>query len=504
MTTAVAESPQPRVVDYNASPTLARFHHSNAFYRAIRGPVRSGKSTAACMEIFRRACEQARGPDGVRRTKWVIVRNTYGELRDTTLATWLLWFPDGVFGRLRASDMNYHLHPEGMTDVDALVMFRALDRPEDVAKILSLEVTGAWINEAREVPKSIIDALGDRVGQYPPKKDGGCTWRGVIMDTNPPDTDSWYWRMAEEEAEDLDQWAFFTQPGGLVERNGKFLPNPEAENLDNLEENYYTNRMQGKTADHIRVYYCNKYGFVIDGKPVIGEYADDLHCAKEPLEANPKLPIYSGLDWGLTPAAVLGQKLPNGRWTVIDELVTEDMGAERFGQLYAAHVKERYPGFKFANPVGDPAGDIRSQAREDDTCFKIFNAQMSKAGLSIRAVPASSNVFTIRRESLSSPLMRYFDKGPGLLISPTCTVLRKALMGGYCYRRLKVSGLERFRDVPEKNKYSHPAEALEYMLLGAGEGALLTAIKRHEEELDESDFELSLKRNDGRSTVTGY
>ena len=71
-------------------------------------------------------------------------------------------------------------------------IFLALDRPEDVKKLLSLELTGVWINEAREIPKSIVDACSMRVGRYPSMRDGGPSWYGVIADTKPPDTDHWW------------------------------------------------------------------------------------------------------------------------------------------------------------------------------------------------------------------------------------------------------------------------------------------------------------------------
>jgi len=57
-------------------------------------------------------------------------------------------------------------------------------------------------------------------------------------------------------------------------------------------------------------------------------------------------------------------------------------------------------------------------------------------------------------------------------------VLRKALAGGYHYRRVQVSGDARYRDVPEKNDYSHVAEAMQYMMLGAGEGRSLIRTER--------------------------
>ena len=62
------------------------------------------------------------------------------------------------------------------------------------------------------------------------------------------------------------------------------------------------------------------------------------------------------------------------------------------------------------------------------------------------------------------------DGRPGLLVSPKAKMTRKGLAGGFCYRRMKVAGDERYTDVPDKNHYSHPVEALEYALMGAGEG----------------------------------
>ena len=58
---------------------------------------------------------------------------------------------------------------------------------------------------------------------------------------------------------------------------------------------------------------------------------------------------------------------------------------------------------------------------------------------------------------------------PRVVLSPDCTQLRKALAGGYKLRRLQVSGEEKYVDKPDKNKYSHVAEAQQYLLVGAGE-----------------------------------
>jgi hypothetical protein len=49
-------------------------------------------------------------------------------------------------------------------------------------------------------------------------------------------------------------------------------------------------------------------------------------------------------------------------------------------------------------------------------------------------------------------------------------MLIAACDGGYHYRKLKVAGAEVYSEVPEKDSYSNPADALQYLLLGAGEG----------------------------------
>ena len=69
------------------------------------------------------------------------------------------------------------------------VIFLALDDESDIRKLLGAELTGVWFNEAREMQKSIIDAGTMRVGRYPPMRDGGPTWYGVIADTNAPEDD---------------------------------------------------------------------------------------------------------------------------------------------------------------------------------------------------------------------------------------------------------------------------------------------------------------------------
>ena len=444
---------EKKEIRYRASPALWIFHQDDSFVRGVMGPVGSGKSTACCWELFRRLQEQEPGPDGIRRSRWAVVRNTYRELSDTTVKTWLDWFDD--VGDFVNQDM---VHRIKFADVEAELLFRALDRPADVKKLLSLELTGAWVNEAREVPRAVVDMLQGRVGRYPSKREGGPTWLGVIMDTNPPDSDHWWYRLFEEVAP--DGWRLFRQPSGR---------GADAENLENLPDGYYDRLQAGKDDEWIAVYVDGEYGFISEGRPVYPEFRDHLHVAKESIEVLDGTPVVIGIDFGLTPAAVFGQRDVRGRWRWIHELVTEDMGAVRFGELLQNEMASRFPACEF-QVWGDPAGDQRAQT-DETTPFQILRAR------GIKARPAPSNDFTLRRESVATPLSRLVDGEPGLLISPSCTTLRKAMGGGYCYKRVQVTGDERFHDKPDKNQYSHVADAAQYLMLGAGEGRAI--LKHH-------------------------
>ena len=453
------------------------FMKDNSFFRGIRGPVGSGKSVACCVEIFRRALAQEPNADGIRRSRWAIIRNTNPQLRTTTIKTWLDWFPEHVWGKFNWSVP--YTHKIQTHDLDVEVIFLALDRPEDVKKLLSLEVTGVWVNEAREVSKSIIDAASMRVGRFPSMKDGGCTWTGLICDTNAPEEDHWWPIMsgevpvpdhiAKEEAKMLvkpNNWQFFTQPSGMVEKKDnegnvlEYIKNSKAENITNMREDYYPNIVQGKTKSWIDVYVMNKLGSIQDGKPIYPMFAPDVHVAKEEIPVAASIPVYIGIDFGLTPACVFGQKI-RGRWLILQEIVAFDMGIVKFSEILRQELATRYSMCE-AIIFGDPAGDFRAQT-DESTPFQILR------GAGLLARPAPSNDVSLRLESVQSPLNRMIEGQSGLLIDPRCRNIIKGFEGGYQYRRLQVSG-ERFDDKPEKNHYSHIHDALQYLMLGAGEG----------------------------------
>lgn len=463
---------------------LKAYMKDDSFMRLIRGPVGSGKSAASCVEIMRRALAQAPDESGKRKSRWAVIRNTNPQLKTTTIKTWLDWFPEAVWGKFNWAPP--FTHPIRKGELDLEVIFLALDRPEDVKKLLSLELTGVFINEAREIPKAIIDACTMRVGRFPSMKDGGPTWYGVIADTNAPDEDHWWPIMAGEaplpDHVSKDQalmlikpptWRFFNQPGGMVEEKDEdgvvksYCLNPKAENSENLTPAYYEKIIQGKSKSWIDVYVLNKLGSLAEGKPVYRDFDVAVHVAADELLPAPGIPIVVGLDFGLTPAAAYCQHV-RGRWLVLRELVAQDMGAAKFADLLRMDIRQHFPDHasQLMQIWGDPAGDYRAQT-DETTPFQVLRS----AG--IKARPAPTNDPSLRIDAVTSALTRMSDGLSGFLLDPRCVTLKRGFAGGYAYRRLQVSGNERYEERPEKNQYSHVHDALQYALCGGGESRKL-------------------------------
>ena len=440
-------------IDYTPTKTVKDFMMDDAKMRVLMGPVGSGKSVGCCFEVVRRASNQEPDARGIRRTRAAIVRETARQLQDTTIKTWLDWFPEGVCGRYMKTTKTYFFK---VGDVECEVMFRALDDADDVANLNSLELTFAWFNECRDIAPEIVDAMSKRVGRFPSKKDGGPTWHGMWGDTNPPTMDTWwYYQMEHLDPDDGvspndNGWSVFKQPSGR---------SPDAENVENLPEGYYDPK--GRSDEYVRVFIDGEYGLSSAGKPIYQYFRPDYHIARTELRpiTNGLRPVLVGMDLGLTPAAVIGQQDARGRALVYDELVSYDMGIQRFVRtMLKPLLYERYAGAPVLVVV-DPAGVVRSQT-DERSAVDIIKAE------GLKVIPAKTNSPSARINAVDDYLMRQVDGDAAFLLDSRCTKLKSAMMGGYRYK--KDGNID-------KNKASHIAEALQYFMLhiSAREGTLV-------------------------------
>jgi len=444
---------------YIPSQTGLKAHSDDNFVRVIMGPYGSGKSTWAISEIVQRACAMPRWNYGRRKSRWGIVRNTSGELQSTTLATWLAWFADlGDITKRQKPILTYeHTFNDGKGIVELELLFIALDRPEDVRKIKSLELTGCYINELSEVPKAALAHMKGRVNRYPSK--AFCPdeyWSGIIADTNPPEDDHWIYKDFEESR--FEHHKLFKQPPGLIkDEDNKWRRNPDADNAEHLPETYYEMLAEGQSQEFVKVFCLGEYGSVGFGKRVYPEFNPDVH-AVESLSAIQGETLLLGWDFGLTPACVVLQLSPRGQLLVLKEYVGDGMGIRTFADsIVIPSLAKDFPYCKVGLSIADPAGNNRSEVVEEMSCI----GELSSLNIPTRG--ARTNDIDPRLGSVRYFLNKMVDGKPGLVLDRrNCPTLFKGFVKDYVYARVAVSGEERYKDKPNKNMSSHPMDALGY------------------------------------------
>ncbi len=453
----------PHNLIYKPNSTGALFHSDNSFVKLVMGPYGSGKSTLCCFNIVERTCSMPYWFRGRRRARFGIVRNTSGELYSTTLQTWLTWFGElGDISKRQKPLLTYeHMFSDGRGIVELELIFIALDRPDDVRKIRSLELTGVYINESSETPQNVLSHMKGRVnGRYPSK--GFCSepyWSGIIADTNPPDEDHWIYK--DFETKNLPDYKIFHQPPGLLkDKDDNWIRNPNADNANNLSDDYYLKLAQGQSAEFIKVFCLGQYGTVGLGQIVYPEYNDDLHSS-ENIKYDPLLPLYLGLDFGLTPACIVTQLSPRGQLRAIKEYTSERMGLRSFiNAVVLPGIAQEFPGAKIERVPCDPSGMASDQIMEELSCIG------EAISLGLPAEPARTNEIDARLGSVRFFLTNLVDGQPAFLLSRKgCPRLRKGFIKDYYYKRMAISGEERYRDKPEKNSASHIHDCLQYIAL---------------------------------------
>ena len=490
-----------RVISYSPSITCEMFHNARGYeYRGIRGPVGSGKSVACCMEIFRCANEQVpcyggklsggvlpKGCTGVRSSRWLVGRNTFTDLQRTTVETWMHWFPKTVMhwsspmsGILEAPS----IHEDG-TWISLELLFYALDTPTIMDDLYALELSGAWIDEATQTPWKVIHQAFTRIGRYQPYQGSPMlNSYGVIMCTNPTNEGNW-WHHKEVE-EKPKGMAFFVQPPVFLRRfdrstgevwyednKGQDEAFPAAENVGNIKGgfSYWRNMLIGASEDSVKRLLLNQWGTTSDGMPVYPEWNDEVNVAKEELSFERGLPLFMGTDFGRTPATIFAQMGSDGQLRVLDELVSENISTEGYiEEMLRPKLVNEYgwPNVRHVN-YADPAGNNPDQVVQA-TCIQTMN----RNSIFTLPCPVQQNSFELRRECVSDLLRSSYAGKPAIILSPKCKMLRKGFNGFYHYRKMRTGGAgdDRYAEAADKNEYSHPHDALQYLCYGVVNGGI--------------------------------
>lgn len=436
------------VVNFKSPPTVGRFMLDTSFIRFIIGPVGSGKSVGCIMELLRRAREQAPNARGVRQTRFAIVRNTLQQLRQTCLADIQMWLSPICNFRVTDQTIQVRLDLPDGTRVESDWLLMPLDTPEDVRRLLSLNLTAAWVSEFREINLKLIDGIIGRLGRYPAKAIAPLTWHGLIGESNPPDEDSeWFNKL---EVETPPNWKVFHQPGGME---------VNAENRNSLPDDYYENLVANNSPDWVDVHVHAKYGKSLSGQAVFrATFRPEFHVSYAGLMSIPGLPLMIGQDFGRTPAALISQIDVHGRLVILREATSVDMGIEKFCMTtLRPMVAQFYMGFN-AFMIADPSGRFKGQQSEESS-FDILKR------MNFKVYAAPTNDLEPRLRAVEQLFLRSVAGGPAIIIDGVnCPQLVHAIKFNYRYKRKKAGDLD---ETPDK---SHPwsdlADCLQYLALG--------------------------------------
>jgi len=440
--------------------------------KIIIGPYGSGKTSGCINKLLGDSIEMPFCDDGVRRSKWAIVRNTAGQLETTTLRSLNYWFSGlPVPKRKSKPQLTYQYNfrdNRGLVEME--IVFLALDRIDDIRKLDSFELTGVYFNELRHIPKLIFDTMQSRIGRYPPKlnfiqkfendnKDlkgkekqkKFNNWMPYIpklyADTNPPKNKHWI-QVLEDTRPDNKLMVYHQPPALLKTEHGDWVVNEEADNIAFVGEEYYR-EMIGRGEEFIKVYGQGKYGTIVDGKPVYANYNDDIHSVDD-IGIDSNEPIYMGWDFGLVSPACIIKQVTQGQIRAIKEFVCEHETVE---SLYKSAVKP------FINTYCKGLAIISTH---DPANTSEGARQLMECGIDSRG--CRTNHIEPRISCVSSALDRLNKGRPFYVISRKgCPTLREAMIGEYHYRRLKVVGDEKYVDIPNKvHPYSDIADADQY------------------------------------------
>lgn len=423
------------------------------------------------MELLRRAILQPKAMDGYRYSRFAVTRQTLKQLKDTVLTDCNTWLAGNGLGVWKVSESVFHVL---FDDVRSEWYFLPLETPEDQGRILSMQLTGAWMSECIEMDVGILGPLAGRLGRYPSGNRGNPAWHGIICDTNmPTEMTPWHAFLESIRTQEQSDWQFFKQPGGMeaTAENLNFLLQTDQTKLLPIDHpgrlaqgrKYYerlVNMFGGTDTPWVKRYVHAQYGDDPSGMAVFREsFRTDFHIVDD-IPIIPGYPLIVGQDFGRNPWSLICQADHLGRLNVLQEVRGTNVGLEKHVQqnLKPLLFQDRYLGFRLAL-IGDPAG-IAKDSHSEENSFELLKR------LGLTALPAPTNDLDPRLRAVEALLGRQTNGGPTLRIDRRrCPMLIRAMSGGYRFAKTKQGALKPKPEKFDPEGYSHVADCLQYVSL---------------------------------------
>lgn len=433
---------------FRANPKQQAFIESRAEADLFASRMGEGKSAALTWSA---AYHTKKNPGAV----WAFIRDTWENMRATTLREFFYWFNPGVHGHWVAGEKKW-VWADGFASGE--VHFLGLDDPNDAGKLQSRVLAGVAFDEVAGaaagsggIDELIFDIALGRLRQP------GMNWYAAKLAENNPDETHWTYRRFI----DPGQAEATIDPSLLPpwQEAGFRVFHPTApENEKNLPPGYYEKlrRMWGHREDLVSRFVEGKYGFQQVGQAVTPQWSDDLHLVSglAPVRGTPLTILW---DFGHNPTAIITQRTPLGYWLVLDAMVGDGIGVE---ELVAEQVKpllasERY-GRKFTwRHTGDPQGKQREQTSIYRSAVKVLTTELGGGW-----VPGPVKIAE-RVEPLRAVLRRQITGGRGVVQvdRQRASAVWQALRGGWRYHVARSGVLSKD---PVKDMHSHPGDAMGY------------------------------------------
>lgn len=437
-------------------PTARDFLLAPEPFLALWGGYGSGKTLMGCLKIVMSMF-------AVPGLHAAIYRTTVSQVLNTTIKQ----LTDDLFPMLgleKDTDWVHHSNPVQRyielyigKEVSRIYYRPFKDQNVSVDKIMddnkSFNVDMLLVDESVRLGQTTHDTLKDRRGRW--KKFAPKEFHKLILVGNPPDRHHYQYQMYVEGKNPKD--------GGQTMVNADWYKAYFMSTYDNRDAvtSEYIQGLEASPESWKKTYLYGLPGFVEHEGIAIyaNSFNADRHVSYETIPFDRRKPLIRGWDMnvnGIHKACVIGQLDDFGTLNILDEVVKDDAGISRFVREVQRVCNTKYPtaisGKDFVDPAAFEISQIELKAPTHIMADYGFIAVSGDKHLGLRH-EAVSNLL------LTSPSANR----EGLRIDgTTCHSLVQGFLGGYKYK-VRDEADQILSPKPDKNLYSHPHDALQYL-----------------------------------------
>ena len=429
----------------------------------LGGPMNLGKGAASAMKLFQYIFYRAPVLKGYRTSTFFGIRHSYDAFKESTLEEIYKWFPPGcVFPpkrKISSHTTEVKIQVPKTKDapgIDAKIILISMNN-FNMSDVLSYNITGLQWSELQEnEEEQLLTNMMDRTGRYPYRD----MPQMAFGDINYTDDTHWIYDRfinKKDHTENVLKWKMHRIPSVIdLNDEGVYVENPEAE-LPSHKRNYkyWWNIVNRGNEGEIRIKVIGDFALMAKGTPVYPTFKDHMIVKKKPMQGRTLL---FGIDPGNKHhlAIVFGQLDAMGKLIILGAMSPAhhmDLRSFLEDMFMPFIMTEIYP--EMCPEGGDckiKTFGWRDPTDPEDRQSNKDTGDIIREMTGVNTEKCSTNAVNLRTDAVTSRIRRDL-----LEIDERAGVLIKAMKGGY---HIDKKGL------PDKGRYSHVGNALEYLCYG--------------------------------------